>query len=95
MGESVPLGAGLLSATAVQVQPRFTGCLTLELVNLGQMPLTLTPGERVAQLVFTKVHPPVDTVNAKYSYPTGPQFSRVATDPDLDVLRRIHQTRVK
>jgi deoxycytidine triphosphate deaminase len=86
---------GLLSATAVQVQPKFTGCLTLELVNLGQMPLTLTPGERVAQLVFTKVHPPVDTVDTKYSYPTGPQFSKVASDPDLDVLRQIHRNRVK
>lgn len=43
---------GLLSATAVQVHPDFHGCLTLELVNLGEMPLAITPGERVAQLMF-------------------------------------------
>ncbi len=84
---------GLLSATAVQVQPRFTGCLTLELVNLGQMPLTLVPGERVAQLVFTNASPPVDDIPAKYRFPTGPQFSRVAEDPDLAVLRRMHDAR--
>ena len=78
---------GLLSATAVQVQPRFTGSLTLELVNLGQMPLTLVPGERIAQLVFTRAYPPADPAASKYSYPTGPQFSRVGEDSDLQILR--------
>ncbi len=48
---------GLLTATAVQVHPNFVGCLTLELVNLGQMPLALSPGERIAQLVFQTVYP--------------------------------------
>lgn len=80
---------GLLCATAVQVQPTFTGCLTLELVNLGQVPLVLTPGERVAQLIFSTVVPPVPEVEAKYQFPTGPQFSRVSDDPDLKVLRLI------
>lgn len=42
---------GLLSATAVHVQPGFVGCLTLELVNLASVPLRLTPGQRIAQVV--------------------------------------------
>lgn len=42
---------GLLSATAVHVQPGFRGCLTLELVNLASIPLEITPGQRIAQIV--------------------------------------------
>lgn len=77
---------GLLSATAVLVHPHFKGCLTLELVNLGQVPLALTPGERIAQLVFQPVSPPAAAPPQKYEYPTGPQFSRVRHDRDLNVL---------
>jgi deoxycytidine triphosphate deaminase len=83
---------GLLSATAVQVHPHFKGCLTLELVNLGQMPLTLTPGQRVAQLVFSSVDPPATAGDAKYAYPIGPQFSKVREDDDVEVLVRLRKT---
>lgn len=81
---------GLLSATAVQIHPRFHGCLTLELVNLSTIPITLTPGERVAQLVLwrTADAPPTDE---KYTYPIGPQFSRVRDDPEADVLRALRR----
>jgi deoxycytidine triphosphate deaminase len=82
---------GLLSATAVQVHPHFKGCLTLELVNLGQMPLTLAPGERVAQLVFQAVAPPATPPWQKYEFPVGPQFSRVGSDPDVATLLKMRQ----
>jgi deoxycytidine triphosphate deaminase len=82
---------GLLTATAVQVQPLFRGCLTLELVNLGQLPLELTPGEAIAQLVFQPVDPPIaeEAGLTKYRYPTGPQFSKVKDDADLKILQKI------
>ena len=79
---------GLLSATAVQIHPHFHGCLTLELVNLSTVPLELTPGERVAQLVFAKTSK-TSTPNAKYNYPVGPQFSRVRVDSEAEILRRL------
>lgn len=84
---------GLLSATAVQVHPNFRGCLTLELVNLGQVPLALTPGERIAQLVFSPVSPQEITGKPKYEYPTGPQFSQVRTDADNSRLRSMRELR--
>jgi deoxycytidine triphosphate deaminase len=83
---------GMLSATAVQVHPNYSGCLTLELVNLGEMPLTITPGERVAQLVFTKTTKRVAPLpNPKYRYPTGPEFSKVRDDKESQVLRAMRQ----
>ncbi len=82
---------GLLSATAVQVHPCFAGCLTLELVNLGEMPMTITPGERVAQLLLLTTSEPYVPVSAdeKYRYPTGPEFSKIRHDPESRVLQLI------
>jgi deoxycytidine triphosphate deaminase len=83
---------GLISATAVQVHPHFSGCLTLELVNLGEIPMAITPGERIAQLMlFTTTSvvaaPHVD--DDKYRYPTGPEFSKVRDDSETRVLRNM------
>jgi deoxycytidine triphosphate deaminase len=84
---------GLLSATAVLVHPNFKGCLTLELVNLGQMPLALTPGERIAQLVFYPVTSEVPETAQKYEYPTGPEFSLVYKDRDITRLAAMRKIR--
>ena len=78
---------GLITATAVQVHPLYRGCLTLELVNLGTVPLNLYPGERVAQLVFLNVDSSssrspsrVDLFGGTYACPTGPEFPHVSLD---------------
>lgn len=47
---------GLIVATAVGIQPNFAGTLTLELRNLGEAPLSLHPGQIVAQLFFHQVY---------------------------------------
>lgn len=46
---------GLTVATAIGVHPGYAGCLTLELRNLGETPLTLRPGQAIAQLFFHAV----------------------------------------
>ena len=46
---------GLIIATAVGVHPGFTGCLTLELSNLGDVPIIIRPGMTVAQLFLHSV----------------------------------------
>lgn len=78
---------GLLSATAVQVHPYFHGCLTLELVNLSTIPLALSPGERIAQLIIGATDVVADPGVEKYVYATGPEFSKVRDDDEAAVLR--------
>ena len=80
---------GMLSATAVQVHPHFHGCLTLELANLGTIPVELTPGERIAQLVVSPTRPVTQSDRSKYHCPTRAQFSKVADDAESEVLRQI------
>jgi dCTP deaminase len=46
---------GLIIATAVGVHPGFTGCLTLELSNVGELPIALKPGMPVCQLFLHQV----------------------------------------
>lgn len=41
---------GLIIATAIAVHPHFTGCLTLELANVGEVTIALSPGIRICQL---------------------------------------------
>jgi dCTP deaminase len=41
---------GLVIATATGVHPGYTGCLALELTNVGELPIHLQPGMRICQL---------------------------------------------
>lgn len=43
---------GLNIATASLIHPGYKGVVTLELANLGQIPLVLFPGLRIAQIAF-------------------------------------------
>jgi dCTP deaminase len=75
---------GLLVATAVMVQPGYTGTLTLELVNEGDSPIRLYPGVRIAQLAIHQLpgatRRPYARAGAKYLAPTGPEVSRLAKE---------------
>lgn len=46
---------GLIIATAVGIHPHFVGCLTLELTNVGEVPISVKPGAAICQLFIHKV----------------------------------------
>jgi dCTP deaminase len=79
---------GLIIATACSVAPGFKGCITLELVNDGEVPVVLRPGMRIAQLVFFDTGKDADyrdlasktAEGIKYDCPTGPEFSKIHKD---------------
>lgn len=79
---------GLVVATAAAVQPGYKGCLTLELVNLSESPISLYPGLPVGQLVFHEV--PAKGAEAvyagRYDCPTEaelPKFFSQDSDKEL------------
>lgn len=49
---------GLSIATASLIHPGYKGIVTLELANLGQIPLVLYPGLRIAQIAFYTLSEP-------------------------------------
>lgn len=75
---------GLIIATATSVSPGFKGCITLELVNDGEIPIVLYPGVKIAQLVLYGATDKVK-YRGRYHYPTGPQFTRLHEDPDIQL----------
>ena len=67
---------GLVIATATKIDPGFKGCVTLELINEGVIPLVLYPGLRVAQLVLFRTEGK-STYKGSYPFPTGPGFPKL------------------
>lgn len=43
---------GLIIETAAGIQPGFSGCLTLEITNFGDVPIVLKPGMAICQAFF-------------------------------------------
>jgi len=80
---------GLVTATSIYVHPGFKGCLTLELTNIGNSPVVLRPGERVAQLLFEYHSPSRTPLQTKYLLATGPEFPKMWEDPDRELLRKL------
>ncbi len=71
---------GLLIATATFVHPGWRGCLTLELENLGEIPIILQPLSAVGQLVLLRAEKLEKQPLAK-SIPVGPTFTTLNEDP--------------
>jgi dCTP deaminase len=68
---------GLIIATATKVDPGFRGCITLEIINEGEVPLILYPGLPIAQLVFHQTAG-TSTYDGSYRCPIGPQFPKLS-----------------
>lgn len=82
VGKSTWGRLGLIIATATKVDPGFKGCITLEIVNEGEVPLLLYPGVPIAQLVVHETTG-VSTYKGGYSLPIGPQFPKIRVDDSL------------
>ena len=80
IGKSTWGRMGLIIATATKVDPGFRGCITLEIVNEGEVPLILYPGLSIAQLVVHETGRS-STYSGRYRYPIGPEFPKFGETP--------------
>jgi dCTP deaminase len=67
----------VIHSTAGHIDPGFRGAITMELSNIGKMPILLYPKMRVCQLVFEKLSSPAERPyhkkpGAKYAGKTTP-----------------------
>lgn len=53
---------GLIAATATYVNPGYLGCPTLEIVNEGEVPVAVRPGEPICQLILLRAGEDEETV---------------------------------
>lgn len=82
--------AGLLIATAMFVHPGWRGCLTLELENLGEIPIKLQPLSTVGQLVFLSAAKLPEQPKAKI-IPVSPMFTTLNEDPRWKKIAALKQ----
>jgi len=84
---------GLIIATAILIHPLFAGVITLELTNLGEVPIVLRPGRRIAQISFHKsiIQTEEDFSAGKYYGSTHPSFSEIHKDPDIDIFKQFRE----
>ena len=79
---------GLIIATAIGVHPNFSGILTLEISNVGEIPIYLYPGLAIAQLFLayvklsTRFAPPVPSA---FQIQTTPRTRNVEIE-DRDII---------
>jgi dCTP deaminase len=86
-----------IHSTAGFVDPGFSGRLTFEIENGGNIPIVLLPGLRVAQLCFQWCDQPsarpygATGADSKYQYQLGTTASRFFKDSELNFFRRKRQ----
>jgi dCTP deaminase len=66
----------IVHKTAGWIDPGFEGEITLELMNLGDQPVDLREGERIAQLVFFELDSPSSGYDGSYQQQEGATHAR-------------------
>ena len=78
---------GLVIATAVGVHSGFSGCLTLEITNLGEVPIAIYPGMTICQLFLHKVQTSEQTSDSTTFFgKSKPVLGRILLD---DTARKL------
>ena len=71
----------VVHSTAGHVNPGWKGKLTLEISNIGRIPVLLYPGMRICQLVFETLTTPATAVyEGKYMNQKSPQESKISKE---------------
>jgi dCTP deaminase len=80
----------LIHSTAGYIDPGFEGTMTLELSNVANLPIVLTPGMPIGQISFMRLTTPVDRpygspgLGSRYQGQVDPTPSRPLKKPDGD-----------
>ena len=82
---------GLIVATAVVIHPGFAGPITLELRNLGEMPIALYPMDRIDPLTFheTTGDVPNPVEMSQFTASFEPTLGRVRDETEARRLRKL------
>ncbi len=81
---------GLVIATAIAVHPGFTGCLTLEITNLGEIPIAINPGINICQLCLHRVDTTTESTDkSSFIGRRLPALGAIRPDPFAENLRKM------
>lgn len=78
---------GLVIETAAGIHPLFSGCLTLELANVGEVPLEIFPGMEICQIFLHRTEPCDATDGGRFFGRRKPVLKRPSHDAVFDKLK--------
>lgn len=78
---------GLIIETAAGIHPGFSGCLTLELTNVGEAPLALRPGMKVCQVFFHVTSDDMEKTQSQFNGRCRPTLGALREDSIVEQLR--------
>jgi dCTP deaminase len=82
---------GLIIETAAGLHPCFSGCIALEISNVGEVPIALVPGMRICQVFFHRVSEPSPENETSFGGRRKPTLGDYKPDPlvrkSVDLLR--------
>jgi dCTP deaminase len=79
---------GLIIETAAGVHPGFSGCLTLELSNVGEVAIEVIPGILICQLFFHETSPGTETYRSSFDGRRRPVLGSITPDEVVAKLSR-------
>lgn len=79
---------GLVIETAAGLHPGFSGCLTLELANVGEVPVAISPGMEICQIFLHEIEAHKGGDAGTFSGQRKPAISLPKRDPIFDRLRQ-------
>jgi len=77
---------GLIIETAAGIHPGFTGCLTLELANVGAAPIRLNPGVKICQVFIHHVSGGTGMAQTQFVGYRKPGLGKISEDKELAAL---------
>ena len=80
--------SGLIIETSSGVHPNFSGCLTLELGNIGEVPLKISPGMEICQLFFHSIREQTIENPGTFSGRRKPAILTPKSDGYFDLLKK-------
>jgi len=78
---------GIIIETAAGVHPGFSGCLTLEIANVGELPVALVPGMMICQLFFHAMDGDLGASKTPHAGQRKPRLGQMKSDPTLEKLK--------
>jgi deoxycytidine triphosphate deaminase len=79
---------GLIIETAAGIHPGFCGCLTLEIGNVGPIPIPLIPGIEICQVFFEKAEGDAPAAESQFDGNRRPVLGEIRIDKVVEALRR-------
>lgn len=88
VGKSTLGRRGIIIETAAGIHPGFSGCITLEIANVGEVPVNLISGMLICQLFFHSVDGELSRSQTSLAGQRKPRLGKLRDDPILAALKR-------